>query len=114
MKIVYPRLHHYPSGWSNMINMLENYKPKLHCVAVKWKPLEKEILKCNTNGALRGNSGRSSYGFSCRDYKRDLIYAQGEEIQELTNIEDEAVTIREAFYLCTVMNLNKVYIELTH
>ncbi|KAK4721460.1 hypothetical protein R3W88_011693 [Solanum pinnatisectum] len=71
------------------------HKPKLYYLPVCWKPPE-GILKCNMDGASRGNPGRSSYGFWLRKSVGDLVYAQGEEIQEGTNLEAEAVAIREA------------------
>ncbi|KAK6791473.1 hypothetical protein RDI58_010554 [Solanum bulbocastanum] len=52
---------------------------KLYYLPVCWKPPE-GILKCNTDGASRGNPGRSSYGFWLRNSVGDLVYVQGQEI----------------------------------
>ncbi|XP_070042708.1 uncharacterized protein [Nicotiana tomentosiformis] len=51
-----------------------------------WKYFSLAIgkIKCNTDGACRGN-GRASYAFFIRDGIGDLLYAQAEEIHDATN-----------------------------
>ncbi|KAH0696182.1 hypothetical protein KY289_013664 [Solanum tuberosum] len=43
---------------------------------VYWEKPIPEWVKCNTDGACRGNPGQSSYGFSIRNNMGDLIYAE--------------------------------------
>ncbi|XP_059306289.1 uncharacterized protein LOC132057691 [Lycium ferocissimum] len=43
---------------------------------VKWLTPNNRKLKCNTDGASRGNPGRSSYAFCIRNHMGGLIYAQ--------------------------------------
>ncbi|KAH0746058.1 hypothetical protein KY285_007715 [Solanum tuberosum] len=107
-KITYPTLNHLPTSWPEIVQYLEQYRPKLHYLAVIWRPPEKEFLN---DGASRGNPGRSTYGFCLQNWKGDFIYAQGEEIHKTTNIEVEAIAIREAIYHCITTNLNRVWIE---
>lgn len=58
-----------------MVNILGFYKPKLYHYLAQWNFLEEGKVKCNTDGASKGNSGESAHRFCIRDYKRDLIYA---------------------------------------
>lgn len=53
-------------------------------------------IKCNIDGAYRGNLGRSSYAFCIRDEHGDLIYAQTFEIPNDSNNEVKAKAILEA------------------
>jgi len=94
-RTIYPKLQDFPTKWSDIVACLEKHKPKLYYLPVCWKPPE-GILTCNTDVASRCSPGISSYGFCLRNSVGDLVYAQGEEIQEGTNIEAEAVAIREA------------------
>ncbi|WMV17864.1 hypothetical protein MTR67_011249 [Solanum verrucosum] len=100
-----------PRSWPDIIDFLGNYKPKIYYSSITWKPPELGTLKCNIDGASRGNPGRSAYGFCLRNHKGDLIYAQGEEINECTNIEAEAIAIKEAIYHCVAICLDKVCIK---
>lgn len=60
---------------------------------------------------IKGNPGRSTYGFCLRECTGDLVYAQGEEIQESTNLEAEAIAIREAITHCITVGMNQVCLE---
>lgn len=100
-----------PMEWKNIVDYLENYTPKIHCIPVSWNPPERGVIKCNTDGASRGNPGRSTYSFCLRDSIGDLIYAQGEEIQEGTNVEAEAIAIREALAHCVVEGIELLLLE---
>ncbi|KAK4731693.1 hypothetical protein R3W88_024681 [Solanum pinnatisectum] len=94
-----------------MVDYLEKYKPKLYYMAVRWKPSEHDKLKCNTDGASKGNSRKSSYDLCIRNHDVDLVYVQGEEINETTNMEVEAIAIREAIYHCTAIGITWIDIE---
>ncbi|KAK4733429.1 hypothetical protein R3W88_007690 [Solanum pinnatisectum] len=50
-------------SWSEMITILGTYKPRLYYYIVKWKPPDVGQVKCNTNGASKGNPGETAYGF---------------------------------------------------
>ncbi|KAH0706250.1 hypothetical protein KY285_010756 [Solanum tuberosum] len=48
-------------SWQELILSLTTYKPKLYFLSVTWKPPEAHQVKCNTDGACRGNPGQTSY-----------------------------------------------------
>ncbi|KAH0776321.1 hypothetical protein KY290_007732 [Solanum tuberosum] len=56
------------------------------------------------NGTCRGNPGQSSYGFSIRDTKGDLIYAEAQCIGEATNMEAELMGVWKALPYCDTKN----------
>ncbi|KAK4721621.1 hypothetical protein R3W88_011854 [Solanum pinnatisectum] len=68
-------------------------------------------MKCNTDGASRGNLRRCSYGFCLRNRDVDLIYAHGEEIHEGTNIEAEAIAIKETLAHCVTVGITHICLE---
>uniref|UniRef100_M1AUB4 RNase H family protein n=1 Tax=Solanum tuberosum TaxID=4113 RepID=M1AUB4_SOLTU len=53
-------------------------------------------MKCNINGASKGNPGPSSAEICIRDYNGNLVAAKGFKIQDTTNIVAEARAIRES------------------
>ncbi|PHT47875.1 hypothetical protein CQW23_12083 [Capsicum baccatum] len=53
-------------------------------------------MKCNTDGASKGNPGPSLYGFCLRDHRADIICAHAGALGHDTNIEAEAKAILEA------------------
>lgn len=57
-----------------MVQRLQRYKPRLHYHPVRWKLPDVGWVKCNTDGASRGNPGESAYGFCIRDNQGNLIY----------------------------------------
>lgn len=79
-----------------MIKALEEYKPKLYVLVVRWIPPVEGYQKCNTNGTSGENLGPSSFGFCIRDHHGDLCYAQVGIIGHMTNIQAEAKAILEA------------------
>ncbi|KAK4706363.1 hypothetical protein R3W88_034058 [Solanum pinnatisectum] len=79
---------------------LKWYTPKLHYHGVLWKSPDTHRLKCNTDGASKGNSGLSSYGFCLRTSHGNLIYARAAEVGTTTNTKAEAVAIHEALEYC--------------
>ncbi|XP_019240115.1 PREDICTED: uncharacterized protein LOC109220106 [Nicotiana attenuata] len=100
-----------PHHWSNLLQMLEQYTPKLKYEKVLWELPDDGWIKVNTDGACRGNPGRSSIGFCLRDEVGDLVYAQGKEIKEGTNTEAEASAILEALRMCRSMNLRQIWLQ---
>ncbi|XP_070033079.1 uncharacterized protein [Nicotiana tomentosiformis] len=71
-----------------------------------WKALG--WIKVNTDGASRGNPGRSSIGFVLRNEEGNVVYARGKEIPETTNNEAEAWAILEGLSYC----VNQQYIQI--
>ncbi|XP_060190777.1 uncharacterized protein LOC132620077 [Lycium barbarum] len=80
------------------IENLQRYSPKIRVTPVTWRTLDIGWIKVNTDGASRGNPGRSSWAFCVRDERGDVIQAQAREIEDLqsTNTEAEALAILQA------------------
>ncbi|XP_019224809.1 PREDICTED: uncharacterized protein LOC109206439 [Nicotiana attenuata] len=109
VKVREPSLLKVPHNWSELIHVMENYTPALKTTKVIWKYPEPGWIKVNTDGASRGNPGRSSYGFVLRNEEGEVMYACGKEIDEGTNNEAEARAILEALRYC--LNHDYVLIE---
>jgi len=77
-----------------MITTLSAYKPTLYYRIVCWDKPNPEWVKCNTDGACRENPGQSSYGFSIRNSRGDLIYAEAQIIGEAINMEVEMIYVK--------------------
>ncbi|XP_075087565.1 uncharacterized protein LOC142169583 [Nicotiana tabacum] len=83
-------------NWPDLHEKLLHHIPILRYTKVLWKlPLDGWI-KCNTDGASRGDNGGVSYGFCIRDGIGDLIYAQADAVHDATNNIGEAHAIFEA------------------
>ncbi|XP_070042685.1 uncharacterized protein [Nicotiana tomentosiformis] len=68
-------------------------------------------IKCNTDGAFRGEFGGASYGVCIRDGIGDLIYAQADVVEEATNNIAEAQAILEAVRYIIQMQFPPCIIE---
>ncbi|MCE3216786.1 hypothetical protein HAX54_008043 [Datura stramonium] len=86
--------------WSSLVLYLSNYKAKLHDCVFKWSMPDRGRIKYNSDRAIKGNPGRSSYRFWLRDYRRDFVYAQTKKICITSNIEAEAIEIMKALRYC--------------
>ncbi|XP_049392478.1 uncharacterized protein LOC125856869 [Solanum stenotomum] len=86
-----------------------SYKPKLHYFSVIWKPPDIIRIKCNTDGASRGNSSLSSFGYCLRDSRGDILFAKSRGIA--TNMEPECLAILDALISCKERKLQDVLIE---
>ncbi|WMV07614.1 hypothetical protein MTR67_000999 [Solanum verrucosum] len=80
VKTQFPWIKKMRWSWQEIVHRLNQYKPKIHYLIVTWKPPKDYQVKCNTDGACRGNPGWSSFGFCFRDNKGDLIYAKSKGI----------------------------------
>ncbi|XP_075080475.1 uncharacterized protein LOC107786790 [Nicotiana tabacum] len=110
IKLRKPGLH-VPHKWQDMLLVLENYTPKLKFEKVLWEfPLEGWI-KANTDGASRGNPGRSSIGVCLRDEYGDVQYVAGREINEGSNNEAEAEAMVEALRICRSLNYSNIWLQ---
>lgn len=95
-----PRFYHAPHKRPELIDVLEKYTPKLKNTKVIWEYLSPSWIKVNTDGACKGNPGRSSIGFVFKNEEGDVKYACGTEIQEGTNTKAEARAVVEAWRYC--------------
>ncbi|XP_060195138.1 uncharacterized protein LOC132624361 [Lycium barbarum] len=67
--------------WSTLVQSLQNYSPRTKVIHVKWEPPELGWVKCNTDGASRGNPGRGSWSFCIRDENANLLVAKAKEME---------------------------------
>ncbi|KAH0722705.1 hypothetical protein KY290_005357 [Solanum tuberosum] len=100
IRVTYLWLRNIPYHWSGMLDLLRQYKPVLHYHIVKWLTPEERWIKCNTDGASKGNPGENSYGFCIRRSQGDLVYAEAQKIGNTTNIEEEITAIWKALSCC--------------
>ncbi|XP_015165784.1 uncharacterized protein [Solanum tuberosum] len=63
---------------------------------VSWKLYEEEWIKCNTDGASKGDPGQSTYGFYSKNNEGNLIYAEAHNIGVATNMEAKGMAIWKA------------------
>nr|XP_016450378.1 PREDICTED: uncharacterized protein LOC107775192 [Nicotiana tabacum] len=100
-----------PHKWKDLLHTLENYVPKLRWEKVLWEQPSNGWIKANTDGASRGNPGRSAIGIVLRDEFEDISYATGREIKEGSNNEAEATALVEAMRMCRAMNFNNIWLQ---
>ncbi|XP_060216562.1 uncharacterized protein LOC132644039 [Lycium barbarum] len=93
-----------PPDWPSVVDLLTNYKLKLHYRKVRWKTPQ-HVLKRNTDESSQGNPGLSSYGFCIRNDRGNLVYAQAKQIGIASNMMAETAAIQEAMKYCLANNL---------
>ncbi|XP_060182538.1 uncharacterized protein LOC132612249 [Lycium barbarum] len=106
-----PCIKNVPHRWPEILRILENYVPRLQVTKVWWKLPVEGCLKCNTDGATRGNQGRSSYAFCVRDATGNLVYAKAKEMEDNTNTESEAMAFLEAARYCISQQVYSFILE---
>ncbi|XP_060194967.1 uncharacterized protein LOC132624163 [Lycium barbarum] len=82
-------------------------------VQVNWRPPDRGWIKCNTDGAARGNPGRGSWGFCLRNENGDLIAAKAKELTNpaSTNTQAEAMAILQAIKYVEEKQFQQILIE---
>ncbi|KAM3340710.1 hypothetical protein P3S68_028344 [Capsicum galapagoense] len=111
IKTTYPWIKLKGWTWEEVVDSMGTYRPKLHFQKVLWKKPDVLQLKCNIDGACRGNPGMSSYGFFIRDDTRNLVYARAKGLGMGTNAEAEAIAIKEALDFCYEKDFKNLIIE---
>ncbi|XP_060216645.1 uncharacterized protein LOC132644105 [Lycium barbarum] len=107
----FPWLHIVFAEWEYMHHHLSRYKPKFYYAKVVWIMPPSGRLKCNTDGASKGNPGLSSYGFCIRYCNGDLVYAEAQQMGMATNMEAETVALKQTLKFCKEHNLQQVQLE---
>ncbi|XP_070008763.1 uncharacterized protein [Nicotiana sylvestris] len=100
-----------PHKWQDLLAMMENFTPKLKVTKVMWEFPSAGWLKVNTDGASRGNPGRSSIGFCIRNENGDIAKSVGKEIEETTNTVAEAKAMVEALRFCRFQQYSHVWLQ---
>ncbi|KAH0670569.1 hypothetical protein KY289_025062 [Solanum tuberosum] len=83
------------TNWHDIISDLQGHISSYSINIVKWIRPPTNWLKCNTDGAARGNPGPSSAAFCIRDYSGNMVVAKGFKLQDTSNLVVEAKAIRE-------------------
>ncbi|XP_059295500.1 uncharacterized protein LOC132048832 [Lycium ferocissimum] len=114
VRVKFPRLAHVPTGWPELLDYLEIWRPTLHYKKIIWQAPAEGHIKINTDGASRGNPRPSSYGFCCRNHNGDIIYAQAAQIADTTNmlkriLEGSSSTL---WHLITIIEDIQMFIQL--
>lgn len=99
------------NNWTQMVDLLTNYRPVFSSRIVQWSPPPNGWLKCNTDGASRGNPGPSFAAFCLRDSNGNLVVATGVKLLDSTNLVAEAVAIREGLNYCLNNQLTQIILE---
>ncbi|KAK6773737.1 hypothetical protein RDI58_028975 [Solanum bulbocastanum] len=111
IKVKFPQLRNITHIWQGMFHQLKEYRPILHYLAVKWTHPQEGWVKCNTDGASKGNPEESSYGFCIRDSSGDLLYAEAKSIGVATNMEAETMAIWKALQYCINHGFSNIQLE---
>jgi len=99
------------NNWPDIITELQRHNNSYNINIVRWIPPPINWVKCNTDGASRGNPGPSSAAFCIRDYSGSLVVAKGFKIHNTSNLVAEARAIREGLFFCKEHLLSHVIIE---
>lgn len=94
------------------MQVLGEYRPKLHYLVVKWELPSQGMIKCNTDRVSRGNPGNIAYGFCPRDDRGKLLYAQADAIGIKMNLQAEIKAVTEAVAYCKSCNMRGVTVEI--
>lgn len=100
IKLRKPGIQNVPPRWPDMLKMMEDYTPILKYTKVLWELPSQGWIKVNTDGAARGNPGRSSIRYVLRNEEGDVVYACGKEIPKGSNTVVEAKGVYEALKFC--------------
>lgn len=85
----YTKINIQGRNWMEMSRNLGDFKPKIYHFLVNWKP-------CNTDGASKGNFGESAYGICFKNWERNLVNDQAEQMRIATNIKAGTRAIKMA------------------
>ncbi|XP_070031694.1 uncharacterized protein [Nicotiana tomentosiformis] len=107
----YPWLTNIPVLWIDMIRYFESYKPYVVSRRVTWHLPNAGWVKCNSDGASKGNPCPSSYGYCIRDSSGDLLYAEAIDIGHTTNIVAEVKGILHGLLYCVDKQLHPLIME---
>ncbi|XP_075099497.1 uncharacterized protein LOC142176265 [Nicotiana tabacum] len=111
VKVRKPGMIMVPHKWQDLLVVMENFTPKLKVTKVMWEFPSAGWLKVNTDGASRGNPGRSSIGFCIRNENGDIVKSVGKEIEETTNTVAEAKAMVEALRFCRLKQYSHVWLQ---
>ncbi|WMV30097.1 hypothetical protein MTR67_023482 [Solanum verrucosum] len=100
VKLKYPWIKVIPNQWPQLVQHFEQYRPLIKSQVVIWRKPEIGWLKCNTDGACRGNLGERSAAFCIRDADGNLVYAEAKRLWITNSIQAEARAIQGGIQHC--------------
>ncbi|KAM3328308.1 hypothetical protein P3S68_033000 [Capsicum galapagoense] len=71
----FPKMKRLSSNWPELVSELESYIPRLHYRRVCWEFPSGQWIQCKTDGASRGNPGKSGAAVVFRDAAGDFLCA---------------------------------------
>lgn len=104
-------LDSYSKGLGRNFDALQSYKPRLYCQPVIRRLPNAEWVKCNTDGAYRGNLGQSSYAFWVRNNQGNIIYTEARWMGVMTYMQVETKAILHGLIHCYGTGLDIIIIE---
>ncbi|XP_070021920.1 uncharacterized protein [Nicotiana sylvestris] len=111
VKVRKPGMEMVPHKRQDLLVMMENFTPKLKVTKVMWELPSARWLKVNTDGASRGNPGKSSIGFCIRNENGDIVKSVGKQIKETTNTVAEAKDMVEVLRFCRFQQYSHVWLQ---
>ncbi|WMV33517.1 hypothetical protein MTR67_026902 [Solanum verrucosum] len=78
-----------------MVALLDVFRHRFVSKWVKWHPPPSGWLKCNTDGASRGNPGPSAAAFCIKNHEGELVTAKGVRILDSTNLVAEVLLLEK-------------------
>lgn len=90
--------------------MLQKYKPSLQVSVIRWVAPQIGWVKCNPNGACKGNLGKSSYGSCVTDHQGNHNYVES-NIGDRTNTTTEVRAIKGALTYYDRQELGLIVLE---
>ncbi|XP_059310637.1 uncharacterized protein LOC132061989 [Lycium ferocissimum] len=115
MKVSKRNFKYAPYNWNSVVESLNRYSQPIKATTVVWRLPDKGWIKVNTDGASRGNPGRSSWGFCVRNERGDILRAQAQELVDSwsTNTQAEAMAILKALKYLDDNQMDKFIIQRT-
>ncbi|KAH0779478.1 hypothetical protein KY290_005905 [Solanum tuberosum] len=98
-------------SWPEILKEIEEYRPKIKVVQVKWEIPPAGWIKYNMDGEAKGCYGFSSYAYCLRDENGDIIFAEGARIENTTSTMAKAVAILEASKHCKNSQYNQTWLS---
>ncbi|PHU00766.1 hypothetical protein BC332_30553 [Capsicum chinense] len=92
LKVRKPTLE-FPNELTDILREFQKLRVKIKVTKVICETPKEDWAKYNTDGAVRGGSGESSYAFFLRDVEGDLIYDKGALIEDTNSVQAEAIAI---------------------
>ncbi|WMV30576.1 hypothetical protein MTR67_023961 [Solanum verrucosum] len=94
-----------------MVALFDVFRPRFVSKWVKSHPPPSGWLKCNTDGASRGNPRPCAAAFCIKNHEGDLVIAKGVRIPDSTDLVVEAIAIKEGLQCCLENNFPNIIIE---